>query len=179
MTVTIRLAVAADASVLAEFAARTFRDTFAADNRPEDVELHLVRSFGIRQQTEELVDANITTILAEIDGALAGYAQLGRGPAPACVTGETPIELRRLYVAREWHGQGIAQNLMHEVDAESRRRGARTLWLGVWEHNERAQAFYRKQGFRDVGSHTFMLGTDEQIDRICVRSLDALLPGPT
>lgn len=171
MTVTIRPGEPADAAALAELAARTFRDTFMADNRPEDVELHLARSFGVAQQREELANKNISTILAEVDGGLAGYAQLRRGPAPECVTGKAHIELRRFYVDREWHGRGIAQALMREVDVESRRLGAATLWLSVWERNERAKAFYRKQGFGDVGAHTFMLGADAQVDRIFERSL--------
>lgn len=177
MTVSVRRGNAADAGVLAEFAARTFRDTFAADNRPEDVELHLVQSFGIHQQSNELADSNMATILVEIDGALAGYAQLDRGPVPECVTGDAPIELKRFYVAKEWHGRGVAQTLMREVDAESRRRNANTLWLGVWERNDRARAFYRKLGFEEVGTHTFMLGTDAQTDCICVRPLEVQLSG--
>jgi ribosomal protein S18 acetylase RimI-like enzyme len=92
------------------------------------------------------------------------------------VIGEAPLELWRFYVARPWHGRGIAQALMSHVNAEAHRRGARTLWLGVWERNERAKAFYRKTGFTDVGSHLFMVGEDAQSDRIMVRPIP--LPGP-
>jgi ribosomal protein S18 acetylase RimI-like enzyme len=49
--------------------------------------------------------------------------------------------------------------------------GARTLWLGVWERNPRAIAFYRKAGFVDVGSQLFVVGTDPQTDRLMERSL--------
>jgi ribosomal protein S18 acetylase RimI-like enzyme len=60
---------------------------------------------------------------------------------------------------------------MHAVDAEARARGAQTLWLGVWERNHRAQRFYAKHGFVDVGSHDFLVGKDRQTDRIMVRDL--------
>lgn len=50
--------------------------------------------------------------------------------------------------------------------AAARSRGATALWLGVWERNPRARAFYGKSGFTDVGSQTFLLGTDEQTDRV-------------
>lgn len=79
------------------------------------------------------------------------------------------MELWRFYLAQEWQGQGLAQTLMQRVDEEAHRTGAQTLWLGVWEHNERAKAFYRKCGFVDVGAHVFMVGTDAQTDRILVR----------
>lgn len=169
----VRHGVESDATALAELAARTFRETFAADNRPEDLELHLAQAYGMAQQQRELLDPDIATLLVEVDGQLAGYAQLRSGVPPQCVKGESPIELLRFYVARQWHGRGIAQALMRRVEAEACSRGARTLWLGVWERNDRAKAFYHKTGFTDVGSHVFMVGTDAQTDRILVRPLPA------
>lgn len=173
MNIVIRIGEESDATALAELAARTFQETFAADNRPEDMALHLSRAYGTSQQERELHDPDITTLLAEVDGQLAGYAQIRVGTVPDSVTVESPVELWRFYVARGWHGQGIAQSLMRRVELEAHRRGGRTLWLGVWERNARAMAFYFKTGFRDVGSQVFMVGTDAQTDRILVRQLPA------
>lgn len=169
--ITIRRGVSTDAAALAELAARTFQETFGAENRPEDMLLHLAEAYGPAQQGRELADPGITTLLVGLDGRLAGYAQLRTGPVPLVVTGSSPIELWRFYIDAAWHGKGLAQVLMERVVAEAAERGARTLWLGVWERNERAQAFYRKCGFADVGSHVFMVGTDPQTDRIMVRVL--------
>ena len=72
MTITIRRGTAADAADLAALAARTFHETFAADNRPEDMELHLDQQYGPAQQGAELLDPSITTLLVDIDGQLAG-----------------------------------------------------------------------------------------------------------
>ncbi len=171
MGAVIRVGQPEDAAALAELAARIFQDTFAADNDPADMALFLAETYGVRQQGGELVDPAITTFLAEVDGVLAGYAQLRRSDVPTCVTGDTPIELWRLYVSQAWHGRGVARDLMAAVEQTARRLGARTLWLGVWEHNARAQAFYHKYGFTDVGAHDFLLGTDRQVDRIYQRSL--------
>ena len=167
----IRAGAATDATALAELAARTFCETFAADNRPEDLALHIAQAYGTSQQLGELVDPDITTLLVEIDGQLAGYAQLRSGVPPPCVTGEKPIELWRFYIAQPWHGRGVAQALMRQVGSDAYRSGRRTLWLGVWERNERAKAFYNKNGFMDVGSHVFIVGTAAQTDRIFVRPL--------
>ncbi len=167
----IRHGVTTDAPALAELAARTFRDTFAADTPPEDMAIHLVQAYGPAQQQRELEDPDITTLLAEVDQRLAGYAQLRPGVAPACVTGASPVELWRFYIAQPWHGRGVAQALMQRVELEASRCGARTLWLGVWERNARAKAFYQKSGFVDAGSHMFMVGKDAQTDRILVRIL--------
>ena len=179
MSIIIRAAVVTDATALAELAARTFRETFAADNRPEDMALHLAHAYGTSQQQKELVDPDIATLLVEVDGQLAGYAQLRSDVAPACVTGEAPIEVWRFYIAQPWHGRGVAQALMRRVELEANRRAGRTLWLGVSERNERAKSFYRKNGFMDVGSHVFMVGTDVQTDRILVRPLRTVISNGT
>lgn len=167
----IRRATDVDVPALAEFAARTFADTFGPDNRADDMAMFLASTFGVEHQAREIADANWVTLLVEIDGALAGYAQIRSDHVPACVTGPSPIELYRFYVDKPWKGQGVAQRLMTEVRETAKELGAKTLWLGVWEYNHRARAFYAKCGYRDVGSHDFILGTDRQTDRILVVQL--------
>lgn len=161
----------ADAAALAEFAARIFSDTFAADNRPEDMEAHLADRYGVRQQTEELSDPGIVTILAKEGSRLIAYTQIRRISPPDCVTGEEPVELGRFYVDGPWHGRGLAQRLMAAAQDAGRELGGRTFWLCVWEHNPRAIAFYEKCGFRDVGAKEFWLGSDQQSDRVMVMDL--------
>jgi ribosomal protein S18 acetylase RimI-like enzyme len=168
---TIRPATPGDAAALAEFGARTFRDTFEADNTPENMALYLASSYGTDIQAAELRNARILTLLAEHDEAIAGFVQLREGPAPPCVAGPTPIELWRFYVGQAWQGQGIAHELMRAACEAAVERGAATMWLSVWERNHRAQAFYRKSGFEDRGEREFVLGADRQTDRIMARSL--------
>jgi GNAT superfamily N-acetyltransferase len=131
----------------------------------------LATAYGREQQTRELTDPAIHTLVAEHVGSLIAFAQLRSGDAPACVIGSDPIELWRFYVAAEWQGRGLAQALMSQVIETARGAGAATLWLGVWERNPRAIAFYRKAGYVDVGAHVFVVGTDPQTDRILVTSL--------
>ena len=165
---TIRRAAVADAATVAELAERTFADWFGPHNRAEDMEAHRVRSYGEAQQRREIEDPDCVTLVVEQDGAAIAYAQVRRGEAPACVMGESPVEIVRFYVDRPFHGQGIAQALMREALESARDLGGVTLWLGVWEHNPRAIAFYEKCGFRDCGSHPYLVGSDLQTDRVMV-----------
>jgi GNAT superfamily N-acetyltransferase len=168
----VRRAGPADAVPLAQFAERTFRDTFAADNRPSDMDTYCLQAFSAATQTAEIGDPSIDTLLVtNPQGPLIGYAQLRAGPTPLAITAPNPIELSRFYVERTRHGSGIATHLMEVVIDTARTRGAATLWLGVWERNARALAFYRKVGFVDVGAHEFRLGTDVQTDRLMTRAL--------
>lgn len=123
------------------------------------------------QQGRELADPNYITLLAERDGALVGYAQLRRGDVPACVTHESPMEILRFYVDKPAQGTGVAQRLMNAAFDAARESGARHIWLGVWEKNPRAIAFYMKARFTDVGSQVYVVGTDEQNDRVMVADL--------
>ena len=168
---TIRPATLADAAALAEIAARTFDDTFSPQTPAADMALFLAEKYGVAQQTAELRDAAMTTLLVELEGRLAGFAQLKEGPVPECVAGPRPIEIYRFYLDKEWKGRGVAQALMEAARAEARRLGAETIWLGVWEKNARAIAFYSKCGFIEVGSHLFPVGNDPQVDRIMVSPL--------
>ena len=170
-SIRVRRGDSPDAAALAAFAAKTFADTFGADNRPEDMAIHLANSYGVDQQARELGDRAYITVLVELDGALAAYAQVRRRVPPESVVGPSPIELYRFYVDQPWHGRGFAQLLMSEVRKAANELGGRTLWLSVWERNPRARAFYAKCGFHDVGSAEFVLGTDPQTDRILVASI--------
>src|SRR5215216_4944106 len=100
--VTIRRANPEDAGLLAGLGARTFSETFAADNTSEDMAAYIAASFDLARQTAELSDPASTFLIAEVGGLTAGYAQLHAGEPADGVEGAKPVELVRLYVAREW-----------------------------------------------------------------------------
>lgn len=170
----VRPGLPADALALADFAARTWAETFGADNDPADLAAHLAAAFGEPQQRGELADPAVRTLLVERGPILCGYTQVRRREPPACVTGPAPIEIARFYVDRLWQGKGLAQRLMTAAKNAARELGGQTVWLGVWERNPRAIGFYLKSGFDDVGTTAFWVGSDRQTDRVMVAPL-----GPT
>ena len=163
----IRKATEADAAQLAEFGARTFFESFGADNTPEDMRSHLDSAFSPQKQLAELRNPDIETLIVIApEGSWAGFAQLRAGKRSAGVPEQGSVELWRFYVDKAWHGQGVAARLMQAAKQVARRRGATTLWLGVWQRNARAQAFYRKHGFAKVGNQVFVVGSDPQTDDV-------------
>jgi len=171
-TFRLRAATSADASLLATLAAETFTDAFGAQNTAENLAAFIEARYSPDIQRAELADPALTYLIAEVEGKTAGYALVREGATPACVTGPLPVEVQRFYVLRDWHGAGVAQALMEGCVAEARRRGGRTLWLGVWEINPRAIRFYEKCGYRQVGTQTFMVGSDAQRDRVLARPVE-------
>jgi len=173
----IRPAREDDAAALSELAETTFRVAFAARNAPADMDLHCARSYAPAIQAGEIRDPHTHTLLAVDDSGLVGYAQLRRGTPPPCVTANAAVELRRFYLRAAWHGSGLAHELMTAVRAWATAHGD-VLWLGVWEENPRAIAFYRKLGFTAVGDQVFVIGTDPQRDLVMTLPLDAPAPPP-
>ena len=160
-----------DAPALARLAESTFRDAFSAQNSPEDMALHCRASYGESIQAQEIASPDSVIIVAEDAGQLAAYAQLRWGLCPECVAAASPGEIQRLYVKQSFHGRGLAQRLMARCLQLLEDRHSDVAWLGVWENNPRAVAFYRKFDFQPVGEHVFMLGSDPQRDIILMRPL--------
>ena len=163
-SLTIRYADVEDAKMLAEVGGQSFYDTFAKDNKPEDIADYLAKAFSVEQVAKEIADEKTIFLIVEIDSQTAGYAKLRVNEPPECITGENPIEIERFYILQNWHGRGLAQSLMKRCIEEAKQRGHQSIFLGVWEHNQRAIAFYQKCGFKKVGEHPFLLGSDLQTD---------------
>jgi len=161
------LACQGDAPALAHLAEVTFRDTFGLANRDADMDAHCRESYRPDRQAEEIARPDGLTLLCEHEAGLIGFAQLRWQKPPPCMP-PSAAEIQRLYVVKAWHGKGIAQTLMHAGLDAIRQRGFQYAWLGVWEHNARASAFYRKFGFVAVSEHVFQLGEDPQRDVLMV-----------
>ena len=173
-TITIRRATTEDAALLATLAASTFYDTFAADNTPQDMGEYMASAYGDAAQRAELADPRHTVFLAERDGEPIGFAMLREGPPPDGVRDTDSIEIMRLYAVKRFIGGGVGATLMQRCLDEAASRGKSTIWLGVWEHNAKAIAFYRRWGFTAVGTQPFIVGRDRQTDHVMARRVLAL-----
>jgi GNAT superfamily N-acetyltransferase len=167
----IRRAGPGDAEALTEIAARTFIETFGAENTPEDLDAHILAYYSPTRQAAEIADPNITILLALQVEKLVGFAYIQRSTAPICVVSERPVELRRFYFAKSSHGSGFASVLMQAARQAALELNGTDIWLGVWERNPRAIAFYSKSGFVRIGSHIFTVGNDRQTDYIFISPL--------
>ena len=144
-----------DAAALADFSRDTFVETFGHLYPTEDLQAYIASKYRADLQRAEIEDESIHYRLAFDGEDIVGYCKSG-----ALTLGDEPnaLELHRLYVAARVKGAGVARTLMEEALAWARARGARSLYLGVWENNHRAQAFYRRFGFEHMSEHAFMVG---------------------
>ncbi len=171
--ISIRQSTPDDAKLLTDLSYTTFWDAFAhhPKNAPDDLAHYMRQAFSIHQIAAELADERNIFLIAEIDGKPAGYAKLVKGNIEPGITATRPIELARLYSHQEHIGKGVGQNLMDACFEFAKANDHDVMWLGVWEYNPRATRFYEKNGFLEVGKHTFQLGSDPQTDLLMQREI--------
>jgi GNAT superfamily N-acetyltransferase len=159
-----RDAAAADAPILADLFLRAFTETFGHLYRPEDLESFLA---GMDEAAwrHELGNPAYRARLAEADGEAVGFAKLGPLGLPVAPR-RAALELKQLYLLREWQGRGIARVLMDWTLEEARLQGAEELYLSVWTENFRARNFYTRYGFAFVAPYAFMVGEQADEDEI-------------
>ena len=159
LEVELRRATIADAAELTQLSLETFWDAFAGHlaNSPADLDDYMRRAFTVDKIASEISDQNAIFSIAEIDGKMAGYSKLIIDSIEPGITSERPVELVRLYSHQRYLGKGVGQSLMKRCFDDAQAFDRDVMWLGVWEYNPRAQAFYTKHGFRVVGKHVFQL----------------------
>lgn len=170
--ITVRKGLPQDSRLLSALGRETFSDSFAADNRPEDMAAYLKAAFSSGKQAAELADPMSVFLIAEVGGEPAGYVRLLRSAPPLCIRARHPIQLVRIYAHRQWIGHGVGPALMRASIAQARQRRCDGIWLGVWAKNDRAIRFYHKWGFCEAGTQPFQLGRDHQTDLVLWRSLE-------
>ena len=163
-TVAYRTATAADAPLMARIGPRAFSETFGHLYTPENLAAFL-ENHSEANWLGELTDDRHVVRIAEQEGEAAGYAKIGPPTLPFAVSAPT-MELDQLYILKPWQGAGVAPVLMDWAMDEARRRGARHMILSVFVDNHRAQRFYARYGFEQVGTYAFMVGDHADEDLI-------------
>ena len=169
----IRAATTADIPALSALGARTFTETFGADNTPDDLAEFLRVTWAPSIQADEFADPALHYLVADAAGELVAFALLRTGDAPACVPDGNAVELKRIYVVQSLHGSGLAQRLLAAAIAAAHAHSSSAMYLGVWERNARAIQFYQRQGFSAVGDTIFTVGSDPQRDIVMYRPFSA------
>jgi diamine N-acetyltransferase len=160
-----------DIDVLRDFSYMTFFETFAHMNAPEDMEAYLNKAFEIEKLRAELLDVNSSFYFLYSDEKLAGYLKLNEAFAQTDIHDSKSLEIERIYVSKEFQGEGLGGYLMDRAINIANLRKKLYVWLGVWEKNEKALCFYKKNGFYYIGKHSFFMGEDEQTDYIMRKNL--------
>lgn len=163
-TVSISIATAADAATIAELSRKTFYDTFASFNTEANMKLFMETTYDRQKLMAEVSSPDFHFCIARIDEQPVGYVKMILNAPSNEMPDQQCIEIARIYTLQQTVGKGVGAQLMQYCLDFAKQKQQDWIWLGVWEKNDRALAFYKKWGFEKFGYHGFLLGTDLQND---------------
>lgn len=160
-----------DLDALRTISIETFTETFREHNTEEDMRKYVSENLSPERLRQELNTAGSRFYFMHHGHELAGYMKLNSGAAQTVEGKTATLEIERIYVPGKFHGQQMGKSLLQHAIAVAKEAAYHTIWLGVWERNSKAIAFYERNGFVKTGSHDFVLGDDVQTDYIMELSL--------
>lgn len=174
MTKTMKKLTAEDVYTLQQLSIETYMDTFDEYNSEENMTAYLDSAYDIDKLTKEINHLESEFYFLYDNDQLTGYLKINTGDAQSEAMGEHALEVERIYIRSNSHKKGYGKLLLNKAVDLAKAKGKDEVWLGVWEHNDNALAFYKKYGFIESGSHAFYMGDDRQIDLIMKLSLSEI-----
>lgn len=172
MNISIKKCTAKDLDILRKLSIKTYYETFANQNTTENMVAYIAEAFNEDKLRCELCDKNSSFFFLYADGRIVGYLKLNEAPSQTDINDRDSLEIERIYVTSEFQSVGLGRYLMEQAINIAIERRKKYAWLGVWERNEKALRFYKKNGFYESGTHNFVMGDDTQTDYIMRRDLD-------
>lgn len=171
--VKISLVHPSEVEELLSLSRKTFYDAFEHLNNKDDFEAYTSIAFTAQKLLTELENPHSQFYFAIIDDQKVGYIKLNDSSAQTELQDDNAVEIERVYVLASQQGKKIGNQLLDFAIDKARAEGKLYIWLGVWEHNQAAQRFYERNGFKAFGSHRFWVGNDEQTDILMRKELKA------
>ncbi|MDQ0655841.1 GNAT family N-acetyltransferase [Paenibacillus sp. W2I17] len=171
MTIRIEICTIEQVCELREISYETFNETFKAQNSPENMNAYLEKAFNREQLENELSMADSQFLFIYVDNQVAGYMKVNINDAQSEKMGEESLEIERVYIKKEFQKHGLGKVMLQKAIEMATEHHKTNIWLGVWEKNENAIAFYEKMGFVQTGAHAFYMGDEEQIDFIMTKKI--------
>ena len=158
---------------LREISCETYYDTFKESIvNPQDMEDFLRDAYSIETLSQELENPESEFFFLYQEDRLVGYLKLNVGAAQTEQgVAENTLEIQRIYVRPSEKRQGFGTVLMDFAMQHAKEAGYDSVWLGVWEHNDAAQAFYKGHGFVRVGEHVYWTGNQADTDHILLKKI--------
>ncbi|OME94716.1 MULTISPECIES: GNAT family N-acetyltransferase [Paenibacillus] len=170
MTLTIRKCTSEDLGLLQDISIETFNETFRDQNSPENMKTYLERAFNINQLAIEVSNTASEFYFIYYNGQIAGYLKVNIHDAQTEMMGNDSLEIERIYIKGQYQKHGLGKFLLNKAMEIAMERNKKSIWLGVWERNENAIAFYKNMGFVQTGAHSFYMGNEEQKDFIMTKT---------
>ena len=164
--VSIRPLETTDLRALQKLSVETFVDTFIDSNTADDLASCIGLLYNTEKLARELAAKHSYFYFIEVEGQVAGYLKLNTRYEQTEGQRDDSLEIERLYILPRFKGLHLGSKLMKFALDLAKEKGKKRVWLGVWEHNEPAKAFYSHWRFKRFSQHTFPVGSDPQTDEL-------------
>ncbi|WP_260285088.1 GNAT family N-acetyltransferase [Peribacillus aracenensis] len=171
MTKNIKKCTLEDSRELQEISYETFNETFKHQNSAENMNAYLEKAFDLIQLEKELSNSSSQFFFVYFNNEVAGYLKVNTNDAQTEQMGDESLEIERIYIKKKYQKHGLGKYLLNKAMEIATESNKKKIWLGVWEENENAIAFYKKIGFVQTGAHSFYMGDEEQMDFIMTKAL--------
>lgn len=171
MAISIKKCTLEDLLILQKISYETFNDTFKDQNSPDNMNAYMERAFNLNQLEKELTNSFSQFFFVYFHDEVAGYLKVNINDAQSEEMGDESLEIERIYIKNKFQKHGLGKHLLNKAMELAMEHNKQKIWLGVWEKNENAIAFYKKMGFFQTGSHSFYMGDEEQTDFIMEKTL--------
>ena len=155
-----------DLENLRPLAIKYFLDSYAHLNTRANMQDYLEKAFSLAQLRTEFQNPNSQFYAAKYKQEIIAYLKVNFAAAQTDLKEENSLEVERIYVAAAFQGKKVGKALMNKAKEIALDSDLDYLWLGVWQKNPSAIAFYEKIGFVAFGTHTFVFGDEAQTDRL-------------
>ena len=159
--IVIRKAKLEDAEFIALLARITFTETFGHYFRDhQDLLEYYDKTFSVSKIRDSLAKENNVFWISFFNELPVGYAKLKKFSSSDFINNDKVSQLQKIYILKDFLSKKIGHKMQSEMFEEVIKIGNKYIWLSVLESNERAISFYTKNGFTEIGKHSFEIGQE-------------------
>lgn len=154
---TILTATPIDAKLLAELGKTTFLESHSHSASKRDIDNYVAHKFSIAEFERELKKKNHKYYILYYNEKPVGYSKIALNVSDKNILIKNTTKLERIYVLEEFQKLKLGLKLFKFNLEVSKKHNQSGMWLYTWIENHKAIRFYKKAGFKIVGSYDFKI----------------------
>ena len=172
MTLKIQKISKIELKSLQKIAQESFFETYAALNTVDKMNHYLKHNLSLSKLKEEFNNPSSAFYFAKVENREVGYLKVNIGNAQTEPIFENALEIERIYVLEQFQKRKVGKQLLEKAVKIAKEQKLERIWLGVWIKNPNAITFYKKQGFKECGTHVFQFVDEAQTDVLMTLDLN-------
>ncbi|MEO6819055.1 MAG: GNAT family N-acetyltransferase [Ginsengibacter sp.] len=146
-----------DTRILCELSKQTLMESHGNSAPEEDLDQYILENYNEKTIRAELKDPKNIYYLLYHNEELVGYSKIILNVPYKDGVDKNMAKLNRIFLLKKVYDQKLGVKLLTFNINLLKQHHQAGVWLYTWTENERAIKFYKKNGFKIVGSHDFKI----------------------